>query len=258
LLRSLCVYLTPRLVTHGNVCRPPESCFPIWVYHLLPTPLTKPNAPCGGEVQTPTKHYRILCSRSESHWWFWIGLPTVTSLRIWLEPGRWRPLPIITTAAKGLGIDQSVAGIQHQVAGWATVIRVDRVENRTHTQTGLNGGGRYRKDFQKKYFLVGIAFNEHGGKTGRAMIKYPHIQKNAQRKNTPLYPGLTTVSLDRIITYMQYYYVMCQKGPVIHRCYVLLDSESADVLHDSLEQRYDLVQVCDVRRSEVDPDILIK
>mgnify|MGYP000076614596 FL=1 len=90
------------------------------------------------------------------------------------------------------------------------------------------------------------------------MIKYPHIQKNAQRKNTLTYPGLTTVSFDRIITYMQYYYVMCQKGPVVHRCYVLLDSESADVLHDSLEQRYDLVQVCAVQRSEVDPDILIK
>jgi len=57
---------------------------------------------------------------------------------------------------------------------------------------------------------------------------------------------------------MQYYYVMCQKGSVIHRCYVLLDSESADILHDSLEQRYDLVQVCDVKRSEVVPDILIK
>jgi hypothetical protein len=90
------------------------------------------------------------------------------------------------------------------------------------------------------------------------MIKYPHIQKNAQRKNTLVYPGLTTVSLDRIITYMQYYYVMCQKGSVIHRCYVLLDSGSADVLHDSLEQRYDLVQVCDVKPQEVDPDILIK
>jgi len=90
------------------------------------------------------------------------------------------------------------------------------------------------------------------------MLKYPHIQKNAQRKNTLLYPGLTTVSLDSIITYMQYYYVMCQKGSVIHRCYVLLDSESADTLHDSLEQRYDLVQVCDVKRSQVDPDILVK
>ena len=104
---------------------------------------------------------------------------------------------------------------------------------------------------------VGIAFNEHGGKTGRAMIKYPLYRKNAQRKNTPLYPGLTTVSLDRIITYMQYYYVMCQKGSLLHRCYVQLDPESADVLHDVLVSRYDLVQLCAVPRSSVEPDRLI-
>ena len=90
------------------------------------------------------------------------------------------------------------------------------------------------------------------------MIKYPLYKKNNSRKITLVYPGLTTVSLDRIITYMKYYYVMCQKGSLVHRCYVQLDPESADVLHDSLEQRYDLVQVCDVSASEVDPDILIK
>ena len=89
------------------------------------------------------------------------------------------------------------------------------------------------------------------------MIKYPLYKKNAQPYKRALYPGLTTVSLDRIITYMNYYYVMCQKGSVIHRAYVLLDPESADILHDSLEQRYDLVQVCDVKASEVDSDILI-
>ena len=50
---------------------------------------------------------------------------------------------------------------------------------------------------------------------------------------------------------------MCQKGSVVHRCYVQLDPGSADTLHDSLESRYDLVQVCDVRASEVDPDLLI-
>jgi hypothetical protein len=55
------------------------------------------------------------------------------------------------------------------------------------------------KIFQKKYFLVGMHFKPHGGKTGRAMIKYPLYKKNAQRKNTLLYPGLTTVSFDRII-----------------------------------------------------------
>ena len=56
---------------------------------------------------------------------------------------------------------------------------------------------------------------------------------------------------------MKYYYVMCQKGSLIHRCYVQLDPESADILHDSLEQRYDLVQVCEVKRSEVDLELVI-
>ena len=32
-----------------------------------------------------------------------------------------------------------------------------------------------------------------------AMIKYPLYKKNNSRKNTLLYPGLTTVSFDRII-----------------------------------------------------------
>ena len=57
---------------------------------------------------------------------------------------------------------------------------------------------------------------------------------------------------------MRYYYVMCQRGRQIHRAYVQLDPESADMLHDSLEQRYDLVQVCDVPASRVDPDLLLK
>ena len=40
-------------------------------------------------------------------------------------------------------------------------------------------GGRHGKDFLKKYFFGRIAFSEHGGKTGMAMIKYPHTRKNA-------------------------------------------------------------------------------
>jgi hypothetical protein len=55
----------------------------------------------------------------------------------------------------------------------------------------------------------------------------------------------------------QYYYVMCEKGSRLHRCYVQMDRESADVLHDSLESRYDLVQVCAVRDDEVDPALRI-
>ena len=58
-------------------------------------------------------------------------------------------------------------------------------------------------------------------------------------------------------TQQQYYYVMCQRGSFIHRAYVQLDPESAEILHDSLESRYDVVQVCDVKRSEVDPELLL-
>ena len=36
---------------------------------------------------------------------------------------------------------------------------------------------------------VGLQKIEHGGKTGRAMIKYPHTKKNAQRPNTHAYPA---------------------------------------------------------------------
>ena len=56
---------------------------------------------------------------------------------------------------------------------------------------------------------------------------------------------------------MRYYYVMCQQGRQIHRAYVRLDPESADILHDALEQRYDLVQVCDVPYSSVETELLI-
>jgi hypothetical protein len=89
------------------------------------------------------------------------------------------------------------------------------------------------------------------------MIKYPPYKKNAQRKNTLVYPGLTTVSLDRIITYMSYYYVLAYMGSECFRYYVQLDPDSADVLHDVLVSKYDLVQVCEVSKSEVDPDLVI-
>jgi methyl coenzyme M reductase subunit C-like uncharacterized protein (methanogenesis marker protein 7) len=57
---------------------------------------------------------------------------------------------------------------------------------------------------------------------------------------------------------MQYFYVLACMGKHCHRYYVQLDPESADVLHDVLVSKYDLVQVCDVKASEVDTSILIK
>jgi hypothetical protein len=100
--------------------------------------------------------------------------------------------------------------IDHKVAGWCRVITVENdgtqwhsVENRRHHQKWVT---RWHSDLvgvekkkEKKSDHGRIAFYEHGGKTGRAMIKYPLYKKNAQRKNTLVYPGLTTVSFDRII-----------------------------------------------------------
>ena len=57
---------------------------------------------------------------------------------------------------------------------------------------------------------------------------------------------------------MQYYYVMCQRGSLTHRCYVRLDPESADILHAHLESTSDVCQVCPVAKANTDPDILIK
>ena len=79
----------------------------------------------------------------------------------------------------------SVAGIVCQVAGYTAW---HSVENRRHTQKGSHGAGRCRRE---KVFQIGhgrIAFYEHGGKTGMAMIKYPLYKKNAQRKKHPRIP----------------------------------------------------------------------
>ena len=89
------------------------------------------------------------------------------------------------------------------------------------------------------------------------MVKYPLYKKNAQRKNTLAYPGLTTVSLDRIITYMPYYYVLAYRGQQCFRYYCELDPASADILHDVLVRKYDLVQVCEVPDSSVELDLVI-
>jgi len=129
-----------------------------------------------------TNPYQDPRSLSGSHWCIWFGppvayqplpyltqarhdalavlvwsagpLPIVTNLPIWLETCRGRPLPIITTAVKGLGMTEHIAsGIQHQATGWCwlcRVIRVDNVENRTHTQKGSE---RWRSVSRRKIFF---------------------------------------------------------------------------------------------------------
>ena len=64
----------------------------------------------------------------------------------------------------------------------------------------IKGGGTVVVGIEKKFFFirpVGLQFLPYGGKTGRAMIKYPPYKKNAQPYKRSLYPGFKTVSLDR-------------------------------------------------------------
>ena len=56
---------------------------------------------------------------------------------------------------------------------------------------------------------------------------------------------------------MRYYYVLAYRGKQCYRYYCELDPESADILHDVLVSKYDLVQVCEVAKSQVERDILI-
>ena len=56
-------------------------------------------------------------------------------------------------------------------------------------RSGRHHHGRYRKDLSEKIFSVGKHLSTHGGRFGRAMIKYPLYKKNNSRKNTLLYPG---------------------------------------------------------------------
>ena len=124
------------------------------------------------------------------HWCFWFGLPTLTRLQIWVKPCRGSPLPIITTAATRLTSNQIHHSELDSRAGGATVITVDNVENRWNHPEWWHGGGRCRKDFSFLKRSVGMHLKPYGGKTGRAMIKYPHTKKNAQPYKRAVYPGL--------------------------------------------------------------------
>jgi hypothetical protein len=89
-LISLCVYLTPRLVMVGNACRPPESCFPIWVYHSLPRSVLAERIPvvvlvwCGWRLPiiTMISHVNL-----PGDWCVWFGRTTHYQLLPCLRSG---------------------------------------------------------------------------------------------------------------------------------------------------------------------------
>ena len=90
-----------------------------------------------------TNAYHISRSGGVNLWWFWFGLPTLTSLPIWVKPSGPRSLPNITTANKGLTIG---LGVEVTVGRWATVIRVDNVVDRENHPKWWHGGGRCQKE----------------------------------------------------------------------------------------------------------------
>ena len=164
------MYLTPRLVINGNECTRRGSCTPIWFYHSLPYLTPVMLKPLVFLVWSTNTYHRRDLGRSR---------PSICFTNHYHRTG----------GEGGQGDDLGVAGRQHQVAGWCRVIRVDNVENRRNTLGGSHGAGRYRKDFSFLKRSVGMQTNVYGGKTGRAMIKYPHTKKNAQQCNSHAYPA---------------------------------------------------------------------
>ena len=117
--------------------------------------------------------------------------------------------------------------------------------------------GRCRKEKRKKSDHGRIAFYEHGGKTGRATVKYPLYKKNAQRSVKVRIPRFHDRAARPLNNHMHYYYIMTRRGRRTFCCYVRLTHRAADLIHDLLEAQYDMVQVCDVEPDQVDADLLL-
>ena len=128
----------------------------------------------------------VLCSR---HWhmtWTWCGQANGTCDVLCKTDARLRLLGLGRLGGIRLALFQLLCYALQYSTGKGTVNVVLSV------MIGLAlhlTGGRHRKDFLEKYFFGRIAFYEHGGKTGRAMIKYPPYKKNNSRKITLVYPG---------------------------------------------------------------------
>ena len=153
-----------RPVRPGNDSSRPVFCFPIWVYHCLPILAMRPHGASGWSGD----HYHCLPTcRSES------------------EPRVWNLYQRLPPRCRRLTIDLAV-GVVGVV--WPMLCRVITRENRGYTQ---KGSARWSSASKRKssHRPVGLQKIEHGGKTGRAMIKYPHTKKNAQQENRSAYPG---------------------------------------------------------------------
>ena len=141
---------------------------------------------------------RISRIRGAFHWCFWFGhheayhslpclrsglRPAIVDLYQSLPPRRRQITIELSIGVRVIRVGVTVAGW----AGWPTVITVDNGRHGQKATDTMAVG--VRKIFQKKNSSAGKQFETHGGKTGRAMIKYPHTKKNAQQEKRSAYPG---------------------------------------------------------------------
>ena len=159
----------PRPVTVGNGCGGAAFGAPSWVYHRLPRSSLTERIPlvilvwsaCGLPTVTTTSDVP-----DDPFWLVWILLPIPTKSRIWVCPCRAVPLPIRTSADRGLGdTEHIVASRGHQGTGWCGscgVTAVDDVaqrgEPRRTLDVGQDGAGRYRKENFQIIRPVGMLF----------------------------------------------------------------------------------------------------
>ena len=135
-----------------------------------------------------TNPYRISRILGTTHWWFWFGvaqayqsLPTRTRIPLGAfgrvgppftnryhspDLGAHLPRDAFTNSyhrGLGQGIDVSVAGIVHQVAGWGTVFGVHNVAQRGEPygtlDVGQHGGGSVSR--RKIFFESGRSLIKH-------------------------------------------------------------------------------------------------
>ena len=129
--------------------------------------------------------YRIRCPSCETGWCIWFGhrvaYHSLPFCRSGSEPVVWNLYQRLPPRRRQLTIDLAVGEVV-----WV-IIAYNDGEPWTPSEVAHTVGQVSKRKSSDR--PVGLQKIEHGGKTGRAMIKYPHTKKNAQQENRSAYPG---------------------------------------------------------------------
>ena len=129
--------------------------------------------------------YHIPCITGAITWCIWFGGPVtyqlLPSCRSEFEPVVWNLYQTLPPRTRRLTIDLTVGEVV-----WV-IIAYNDGEPWTPSEVAHTVGQVSKRKSSDR--PVGLQKTEHGGKTGRAMIKYPHTKKNAQQEKRSAYPG---------------------------------------------------------------------